>query len=85
MVDEFTRGSEGSAEPARMNVLLDDITADAEAMLSHPTSSGRILWNAELSNFAESFHGHTETIHSTGSSHAARFADACESSVHMQC
>jgi len=43
MVDEFTRGSEGSAEPARMNVLLDDITADAEAMLSHPTSSGRIL------------------------------------------
>jgi len=72
-VGGFTSGSEGSTWPGR-NVLPDDVTA---TVLSHPTSSGLILWNAELSNFEESFHGQVETIHSTGSSHTARLVDVC--------
>ena len=71
---EFTRGSEGSIEPDWIKVLLDEATA---AMLSHPTSSGLIRWSAEMSNVEQSFQGQVEIIHSTGSSHAERLADAC--------
>jgi len=74
-INEFTSGSDGSTEPDCMNVLPDVVTA--AAVLSHPTSSGRIRCSAELSNVEQSFQGHVETIHSTGSSHAARLAEAC--------
>jgi len=71
-IGEYTSGSEGSTEPQRACMFADKATA---ALLSHPTSSGLIRCSAEPSNTQQSFHGHVEMSHSTGSSHAARFAD----------
>ena len=71
-IGEYTSGSEGSTEPQHACMFADKATA---ALLSHPTSSGLIRCSAEPSNTQQSFHGHVEMSHSTGSSHAARFAD----------
>jgi len=77
-IGEFTRGSEGSTELDCRPVKV----ADAAAGVSHPTSSGLILWSVELSNFGQSFQGQVETIHSTGSSQVPRLADACIKAQH---